>query len=97
MHSRYATIDNLRRLEDRQAFQPKAGRFYFAVSELPRLDDLIRLAPAPGHETDRVFDGDLRDVGIGEQHEEVNRIGLLSLCLSFHHRAPLTAKWVQGG
>ena len=79
MHPRYSSIDDIRRLQKWKTFQPKTRSLGFAVPKLPRLDNLVGLAPATRHQADGVLYSDLRDVGIGEQHEQVYRLYLLCL------------------
>jgi len=81
MHPRYSSIDDIRRLQEWKIFQPKTCSLGFAVPKLPRLDNLVGLAPATRHQADRVLDSDLRNVGIGEQHEQVYRLYLLCLLI----------------
>ncbi len=81
MHPRYSPIDDIRRLQEWKTFQPKTCSLGFAVPELPRLDNLVWLAPATRHQADGVLDSDLRDVGVGEQHEQVYRLYLLCLLI----------------
>ena len=81
MHPRYSPIDDIRRLQEWKTFQPKTCSLGFAVPELPRLDNLVWLAPAARHQADGVLDSDLRDVGVGEQHEQVYRLYLLCLLI----------------
>ena len=111
MHPRYSSIDDVGRQEKRQAFQPKACSFDLAMPELPRLDDLVWLAPTCRHQADGIFDGDLRNIGIGEQHEQVYRLYLLVLPIlppssaangqmgarrMGNHHVPLVGVWKQG-
>ena len=70
-----APVDDVGGLELRQTLEPEAGRLGLTVTELPRLDDLVGLAPLGRHDAHRVLDGDLGDVSVGELHEEVD--GLL--------------------
>ena len=81
MHPRYSPIDDIRRLQEWKTFQPKTCSLGFAVPELPRLNNLVWLAPAARHQADGVLDSDLRDVGVGEQHEQVYRLYLLCLLI----------------
>ena len=67
-----AALDDIRRGKWRQVLQPEAGCLGFAVTEHPRLDDLIRLAVDTGHDTDRVFDGDPFSTAHHELHEEAD-------------------------
>lgn len=110
MHPRHSSIDDIRRLQKWQTFQPKACSFGFAVSKLPRLDNLIGLAPATRHQADGILNSDLRDVGVGEQHEQVYRLYLLCLLIlppssaadgetsarrKGNHHVPLIGIWPQ--
>ena len=81
MHPRYSPIDDIRRLQEWKTFQPKTCSLGFAVPELPRLNNLVWLAPAARHQADGVLDSDLWDVGVGEQHEQVYRLYLLCLLI----------------
>ena len=46
------------RAEEGEVFEPEAGFLAGVVAELPRLDDLVRLADAAADDADRVLDGD---------------------------------------
>jgi hypothetical protein len=66
------------------------------MPELPRLDDLVRLADLRRDDADRVLERDARDRRGQEQAHEVERLLLLAR-FSWNQRAPLTARCVQGG
>ena len=110
MHPRHSSIDDIRRLQKWQTFEPKACSLGFAVSKLPRLDNLVGLAPAARHQSDGILNSDLRDVGVGEQHEQVYRLYLLCLLIlppssatdgetsarrKGNHHVPLIGVWQQ--
>ena len=110
MHPRYSPIDDIRRLQEWKTFQPKTCFLGFAVPELPRLNNLVWLAPAARHQADGVLDSDLLDVGVGEQHEQVYRLYLLCLLIlppssttdgetstrrKGNHHVPLIGVWQQ--
>src|SRR5690349_9967588 len=72
-----STFNAMRRVQRRQVLQPQARCLRLAVPELPRLDDLIRLAHARRNHTDRVLDGDAVDGRGHEQLHEPDRVLLL--------------------
>src|SRR5258705_381550 len=45
-------LEHVRRDQRRKPLQPQAGGLALGVSELPRLDDLVRLAPDRRHDAD---------------------------------------------
>ena len=65
-------FDNLRVSQRWESFQPKARRFRLAMPELPRLDDLVGLAPHPGHDANRVLYRNIRDRRACQRHEKAN-------------------------
>jgi len=65
--------------EPGEVVKPEAGGFDFTVSELPRLDDLIRRADVAADHADRVFDAPAGDGCVHEQANEVECIGLFAL------------------
>jgi hypothetical protein len=73
------TLYDIRRHKLRQVLEPQAGRFSLAMPELPRLDDLIRLANAAADNRNRVLYCDPRYRGV---HESVNE---LKRRLLFHY------------
>lgn len=79
MNTLYAATNNVRRYELRQTFEPKTRGFGLPVAELPRLNDLIRLAPPCAKNTDWVFNSNLRNVYRGQSLDEGNCLILLSL------------------
>lgn len=66
-------------LEQWQSFEPKAGGFNLSVTKLPRLDDLIRLAPTRRHYANGIFDGYSLNRSLCQIHEETNGISLFPL------------------
>lgn len=81
MHSRLSAFHDVCRLERRKVFEPETSRFGFAVTELPRLDDLVRLADFAADDADGVFDADARDGSVHEHTNEVQRLCLFFLPL----------------
>lgn len=75
MDSWAATIDHIGWLQLGKPVQPQAGGLGLAVAELPRLDNLIRLAVLGGHDAYRVLNGKRSEtsfVPMHELHEEVD-------------------------
>ncbi|WP_417797331.1 hypothetical protein [Stutzerimonas nitrititolerans] len=56
MHSRLATVDDLGRYQERQVLEPEMSFLAFAMTEHPRLDDLVRFADLAGDNGLRVFE-----------------------------------------
>ena len=60
-----------------QSLEPEAGCLDLAMPELPRLDDLVRLANLGTDHADRVLDGDAVNRRIEEGTDKGQRIHLL--------------------
>src|SRR6187431_2618977 len=75
MHARVPAFNNVGRHKLWQILEPQTCGLCFTVAELPRLDDLIRLAVLGRHDADGVLDGDARYRRVRKDHEE--RDGLL--------------------
>ena len=88
MYASIATTDYVCRNKVRKPFEPEARCLGFPVSELPRLDDLVRLPDAAADDTDRVFDRDSPDRKIHDPPDEPKGLFLLC-CLVFE--PPCTA------
>src|SRR6185436_2225227 len=61
MHSCLPGFDNLCRFQQWQRLQPETCGLDFPVSELPRLNNLVRLADAAADNTDRILQRNHRD------------------------------------
>lgn len=70
--SRSPSFHDIRGYEVRKSLQPKASRFGFAMTELPRLNDLVRFPVDGGHDAHRIFNRYPRTIRIDALHEEVN-------------------------
>jgi hypothetical protein len=79
MNAGRASFDDVGRFEWGKILEPEACGFGFAVAELPGLNDLVRFAPACGHDANGILDCDLFNGRIGERHKEID--SRLLLCL----------------
>ena len=67
MHARDSALHYVGRLQLGQALEPQTCRLGLAVSMLPRLDDLIRLADGCADPTDGVLECNARDVALHQR------------------------------
>lgn len=77
MHTRLPAGYDVRRSQRRQVLQPEARRLRLAVTELPRLDDLLRFADEARGNGNRVLDGYALDWRVQKPKEEPERRVLL--------------------
>jgi len=82
MNARFPTFYNERRRQRGQTLKPETGCLGFAMSELPRLDNLIWFPDATADNADRVFQCNARYRGIEEKPNEVQSVGLLLRLIS---------------
>lgn len=80
--------NNVRWIERREILQPKASGLGFAVAELPRLNDLIRLPNAGGNDRNRVLNRDPRD---GRRQQEPDKLKGRGLFRLLEREPPRTA------
>lgn len=73
----FPALYDVRRSELWQPTQPQTGCLRLAMSELPRLHDLIRLAPQAGHDAHGILDAHSRHVCSGELQKELDGFCLL--------------------
>src|SRR5262249_51445170 len=60
----------VRRLKGRKVLQPQARALYPRVTELPRLDNLVRLADVSRDSAGGVLDGDPRDIRVHQEPDK---------------------------
>ena len=84
MDTSFPPLDNIRRNKEREVLKPEARSLRFAVTELPRLNELVRPA-ANQRQRVAVHDGVL-DGAIGDMISPVEQPEKLDACL--HVRPP---------
>lgn len=62
-----APFDNIGRDQLRQIFEPQARRLGFTMTELPRLNDLIRFTNLAADDAHGVLQSDLRNRGVKQE------------------------------
>jgi hypothetical protein len=72
-------VNDIRRLEWWQRLKPETCFFGFTVPELPRLDDLVRLAYIAGNDRYGILQGDLWDWCIQQDPDKLERLLLPSI------------------
>src|ERR1700738_1558884 len=90
------TIYDIRRSQFGQKFKPQTGRLYLTMPELPRLNDLIGLAPPRRKFTDRIFHCDTWNIRFHQIAHEFQGHALLAYFVlppTCTRRSYVSARW----
>jgi hypothetical protein len=98
MYARLPSIDNISGGKKRQVLQPETCCFCFSMPELPRLNDLIRLANPRADNANRILKSNVPDGGTKQVAHKLKRQTLLILLLvkpSCATDSQMRAWWVR--
>lgn len=80
MNARLPAFNNFCRLEGGKVLEPEACGLRFAMTILPRLNDLIRLPDLARYDADRVLKRNVAHRRIQKALDKLKRAGLSSVC-----------------